>query len=426
MKKNNVRSIPNSLDVELREKELFNIQKTVDNIQRIAFVCEGAYRGGVERTLIEWIKTLPKEKYDVTLYLINVEGELLGEIPDFVHIEKIPELNEILNGDFRKRLKWVIQKKNIIVVIQFLISAMCHKYFHNRGVYYRKLVNFLPSINKKYDYVISYTMPDSICTSYVVERMGGRYKWMWSHIDVNFYKNNELKGMDKTFQAFDKIVNVGQDAKKSFETMFPKLKDKSVLIRNHLDVETILEKSLELCQENDRSVINLLTVGRISYQKGQDIAIDVAKKMSSKKIEFHWYFIGPKSDENYYNLLKRKVENEKLENRIFYLGQTDNPYKYMKSCDIYVQPSRFEGYCTTVTEAQILSKPIILTDVAGAKEQVDNGVTGFITRISADEIEKKLELLIADETMRKMSENAACKFKREMSGFEDVIETLKG
>lgn len=99
----------------------------------------------------------------------------------------------------------------------------------------------------------------------------------------------------------------------------------------------------------------------------------------------------------------------------------------MKSCDIYVQPSRFEGYCTTVTEAQILSKPIILTDVAGAKEQVDNGVTGFITRISADEIEKKLELLIADETMRKkMSENAACKFKREMSGFEDVIETLKG
>lgn len=269
-------------------------------------------------------------------------------------------------------------------------------------------------------------MPDSICVSYVADRMFGKYKWMWSHIDVNFYKNNELSGMGKTFQKFDKIVNVSEDAKKSFELMFPKLKEKSVVIRNYLNVKNILEKSLELCQEIDRNTKSILTVGRICDQKGQDIAIDVAKKMSCREIDFKWYFIGPKSDENYYNFLKRKVEKEKLENKIFYLGQTDNPYKYMKNCDIYVQPSRFEGYCTTVTEAQILSKPIILTNVAGAAEQIEDGITGFITEKSVDDIEKKLEILILDEPLRKkISENSAQESKNEMQGFEDVIRILK-
>ena len=122
----------------------------------------------------------------------------------------------------------------------------------------------------------------------------------------------------------------------------------------------------------------------------------------------------------------KKIKSENLESKILYLGQTDNPYKYMKNCDIYVQPSRFEGYCTTVTEAQILCKPIVVTDVAGAKEQVDDGITGFITKISADEIEKKLEQLILDELMRKrMSQKLSHEFKQKIQGFEEVIEILK-
>ena len=56
----------------------------------------------------------------------------------------------------------------------------------------------------------------------------------------------------------------------------------------------------------------------------------------------------------------------------------------MEQCDIYVQPSRFEGYCTTTNEARIIGCPIVMTNVSGASEQIENGKTGYI--VESDEL----------------------------------------
>ena len=356
---------------------------------------------------------------------MNKEGELLNEIPHFVNIKKIPDLTELLNGKCTKRLRWVFYNRNIIEGAKFLLALFFHKINHNRGTYYRRLINFLSDIRDQYDYVVSYTMPDSICVPYVAEKMHGKYKWMWCHIDVNFYKGHELDGMEVFFQKFDRIVNVSSDAKKAFEIKYPQVARKSCLIHNYLDAQNIVRLSLEPCNEMDEKVIKFLTVGRITYQKGQDIAIEVAKKMVSRKIQFKWYFLGPKSDAAYFISFIQRIKEENLEDKLIYLGQTDNPYKYMKKCDIYIQPSRFEGYCTTVTEAQILKKPVIMTDVAGAREQIKDGITGIITPASSDDIANNLERLVYDKDFREELAQNLDNDGLSIDKYEEVIQTLK-
>lgn len=383
--------------------------------------------GGVEKTLIEWIKTIPKDKYQITLYLINVEGELLSKVPDFVRIVKIPDLNEILNGNIVFRLKWMFHNKGFIDTLKFIRCCLIHKVNHIRGSYYDSIVDFLPNKQEQYDYVICYTMPDSICVSYTAKKISGRYRWMWSHVDINFYQNHELDGMQEFYNMFDKIVNVSEYAKKSFEERYPNLIPKSVLVKNYINVREIIEcSSLTPVNEFSTDDICLLTVGRVTYQKGQDIAIAAAKELVKQNVSIKWYFIGPKSDINFYDEISQFIKNEHLENIIIYLGTSDNPYSFMKKCDIYVQPSRYEGYCTTVTEAQILCKPIVMTDVAGAREQIENGKTGFITPISPIAIAEKIKYLIEHKDKRDEFEN---NLKEQLCmseiGFTDIIDNLK-
>lgn len=394
-------------------------------MKNIAFVCEGMYNGGVEKTLIEWLKTICPQKFNVTLYLMNIEGETLNKLPDYVNIKKIPELTDVSNGAYKNRLEWVFQNKGVIAGIKFFLCSVMHKINHNRGVYYRKMIKCLSDIDDVYDYAISYTMPDSICIPYTAEKIKAKYKWMWCHTDVRFYKGHELDGMEQSFKKFDKIVNVSNAAMQTFNKKYPALIKKSIMIKNYLNTQDIINMANMPCDEIDKNVLSILTVGRISPEKGQDIAIEVVKNLALKGIIFKWYFLGPKPDPDYYLSIMNSINKENLSDKIIYLGQSDNPYKYMKNCDIYIQPSRFEGYCTTVTEAQILHKPIIVTNVAGAKEQIENDVTGIISPISAEEIEKNIIKLINDRNlMATMSDNLQKKFNIDENNFEDVINTL--
>ena len=60
------------------------------------------------------------------------------------------------------------------------------------------------------------------------------------------------------------------------------------------------------------------------------------------------------------------------------LGKRSNPYPYIKACDIYVQPSRYEGKSVTVREAQMLYKPVVVTNYPTAPSQIEDSVDGVI------------------------------------------------
>ena len=114
----------------------------------------------------------------------------------------------------------------------------------------------------------------------------------------------------------------------------------------------------------------ILTVGRISEEKGQQVAIAALKLLLDRGYVLKWYFVG---DGDNRDCCEQLAEEYGIRDNVVFLGVQTNPYGYMKDCDVYVQPSRHEGYCTTVNEAKFLCKPIVCTDVSGSDEMIANG-----------------------------------------------------
>ena len=121
--------------------------------------------------------------------------------------------------------------------------------------------------------------------------------------------------------------------------------------------------------------IKLLTVGRFSYQKKMEEIPEICRRIRESGLNVKWYLIGFGKEEQ---LIRQKIREENMEKYVVILGKKENPYPYIKACDIYLQPSRYEGKAVTVREAQILNKPVIITNYATSNSQLQDGIDGVI------------------------------------------------
>lgn len=177
---------------------------------------------------------------------------------------------------------------------------------------------------------------------------------------------------------------------------------KSKVFYNYLDEEEIQSLARQEV-EIDRECLNIVTVARISYEKGIDLALESAKRLKEKGISFKWYVCG---DGVLYGEIKKQVSSERLDDCFILLGEKNNPYPYIKKCDIYVQPSRTEGFCTTTNEAKVLNKVIVTTDVGGMREQFVDRKTALITNINSQAIyEAIMELINSPKFANEIREN---------------------
>jgi glycosyltransferase involved in cell wall biosynthesis len=169
--------------------------------------------------------------------------------------------------------------------------------------------------------------------------------------------------------------------------------------------------SMELCQrmaneyrafEHTFDGLRLLSVGRLSKQKGFDLAVEIFERLQAKGYLLEWTIIGEGSERP---RLEQMIAERKLEG--FHLvGLKENPYPYFADCDIYVQPSRYEGYCITLAEARMFAKPSVVTDFAGAREQLKPDETGLIVDCAVSALEAAIQTLLDDPALRqKFSDN---------------------
>jgi glycosyltransferase involved in cell wall biosynthesis len=124
-----------------------------------------------------------------------------------------------------------------------------------------------------------------------------------------------------------------------------------------------------------------LSVGRFCEAKNYDNVPDICKRLVSalspqpSALSVRWYIIGYGGDEA---LIRQKIAEAGMEDHVIILGKQTNPYPYIKACDIYVQPSRYEGKSVTVREAQMLCKPVVVTNYPTASSQIKDSVDGKI------------------------------------------------
>ena len=186
-------------------------------------------------------------------------------------------------------------------------------------------------------------------------------------------------------------------AKEKLDKLLPQFKSKTETFKNIIPSRQIIKMAEEdKGFEDDFQGIRILTVGRLSKEKGQDLTIEVCARLKKEGYPIRWYCIGEgAAREEYEELIKLKG----LENDYILLGSQSNPYPYMKQCDIYVQSSRHEGYCITLAEAKCFASPIISTRVTGVDEHLTHEETGIITDFNEEEMFYSIKQLIDDEIL---------------------------
>lgn len=372
--------------------------------------------GGAERALIGLLHAFDYEKVEVDLFLNRHEGELMGDIPSEVNL--LPENSKYKS--LAEPIKSTIKRGEILVAFgrafgKFMAKIKSRGMHNNSGItgeYSNKYTKvFMPRINPKttYDLAISFMTPHY----FAAEKVSAKKRISWIHTDYSKI-SLDVKSQLKMWGKYDYIASISNDVGAQFTKIFPELKDKLVKIENIIP-EPLVRKQANAQIEPFEGEIKLLSIGRYSYAKNFENVPEICKIIREKGLNITWYIIGYG---DYEKLIRDAIISQNMQDYVIMLGKKDNPYPYVKSCDLYVQPSRFEGNCVSVREAQLLGKPVVITNYETAKSQLEDGVDGIIVPMDNDACAEGIaELLKNSAKMAELSEN--CK-KRDYTNRREV------
>jgi glycosyltransferase involved in cell wall biosynthesis len=359
--------------------------------------------GGIERSLINMLESFDYGRYNVDLLIFHHVGEFMSLIPKSVNL--LPQVVEYTV--FRKPVSLCMKEGQyslafIRVVSKYIakIKSMARNLEEGAGYIQMQLTQkyssfFLPKLDKEYDVAISYAWPHDI----IANKVKAKKKVAWVHTDYSKLEiDNELDL--KVWNQYDHIASVSDACSEAFLTTYPTLKNKVMVVENISSpnfIKKMAEEEIPLNKVKSET-FNLVSVGRLSYVKGFDLAIEALKLLHNKGLtNIKWYIIGYGG---YEKELKDLIFKHQLKDSFILLGKKTNPYPYMKNCDLYVQPSRYEGKAVTVTEAKILGKPILITNYPTASSQIENGVEGVICDLTVPGIAKGIEEFYHNQKMK--------------------------
>lgn len=376
--------------------------------------------GGAERALLGLLNAIDTNKVNVDLFINQHTGEFMKLIPEKINL--LPEISAY--SVIEKPLATAIKKGHWGIAIARLLAKVSHKFYSlplrhcvTPPLFFRKkqrrscddasifyyiakyTTPLLPSLKKygEYDFAISFLTPHNI----VKDKVNAKRKLAWIHTDYATISVNENQELP-IWNSYDNIVSISEDVTKSFIKTFPSLENKIIEIENILSPLFIRQQAdLFTPQEMQGEFVKICSIGRFCYAKNFESIPFIAQKLKEKGLKFKWYIIGFGDTSE----IVRNIEGTNTAGYVILLGKKENPYPYIASCDIYVQPSRYEGKSVTVREAQILCKPIIITNYPTASSQIKNGMDGIICRMNNDEIANAIYNLANDkEQQTKLTE----------------------
>lgn len=338
--------------------------------------------GGAEASLIGLLGAINYSRYDVDLFVYSHRGELMEMIPPKVHLlPEIPEYAQIERPmkDVCKAGYYRIVMARLRAKLQFARYRRKKKPTDGSAIFSyvsKNVTPLLPPINldKEYDLAISFLAPHEI----VLDKVRARKKVCWVHTDYSKIDVNEALEFP-VWNGYDRIAAVSDAVSEAFAARFPTLREKMVTTENILSPSLIRSQAEAFTTESEmpeeKGVTRLLSVGRFTAAKNYDNVPDICRQILQAGVFVKWYIIGYGGDEA---LIRQRIAQAGMEDNVILLGKRPNPYPYFKACDIYVQPSRYEGNAVTVREAQILGKPVVITDYPTAHDQITDGEDGII------------------------------------------------
>ena len=372
---------------------------------KIFFLVHSMNVGGVEKALLGLLSILPLNKFEVHVGLIKKRGGFMDMLPKNV---KVHEVNcyakywRLINDPPLQNIIQMIKSGKLVDALVHSLLYIHFKLTQNRYWFYKYILRKESMFPEEYDLAVSFAGPSQMMDFYICEKVKAKRRCGWIHFDVSKF------GIDKgltsqLYKKYDKIFIVSETGKKIFDRLFPQFANKTEVFHNVVSFEQVVSMA-ESGPTFDDSFIGkrILTVGRISEEKGQRVAIDALKILIDKGYYVKWYFVGEGKDLSY---CSSKAEDLGITDYAIFLGTQTNPYGYMKDCDIYMQPSRHEGFCISLAEALCFGNPIVATDFTGAREQLHHRENGIVTGMTAEEMAAGLEEILNNNCQECQAQN---------------------
>lgn len=357
--------------------------------------------GGAERALLGLLNAIDTNKVDVDLFINQHTGEFMKLIPEKINL--LPEISAY--SVVEKPITTAINKGHWAIALARLWAKVVHKcnsaiqpskqgkdgddasIFHYVAKYTTPLLPSLENLGK-YDLAISFLTPHNI----VKNKVKAKKKIAWIHTDYSTISVNVEQELP-IWNSFDKIVSISLEVAKTFIKTFPTLSGKIIEIENILSPSFIRQQAqLFTPQKIQEDCVKICSVGRFCYAKNFENIPHIAQKLKEKGLKFKWYIVG------FGDMVEtiKNIKKTNTEDCVILLGKKENPYPYIANCDIYAQPSRYEGKAVTVREAQILCKPVVITNYPTASSQVIDGEDGIICDIDNDSMADAIYNLVQD------------------------------
>lgn len=389
-------------------------------MKKILFVIDDMGSGGGEKSLSTLLQIIDKNEYSIDLLVFFPRGLFMKTIP--------PEVTIIDPGEDHKKFSLLLAKSVFAFLRSFKFNLIFARIMYaiiplfstksrrtQSQLIWKYLKKCFTSFDKKYDAAIGYLEGNS--NYFVADCVDAKTKIAYIHSD---YRKLEMDAeIDSNFFGkVDYIVAVSEECKHALQETFPQHAEKVRVVENITSPKTLAKMADEKVEDFDKKSGEkiLLTIGRIASPKGYDMAIDAAEILVKKGYNLKWFSIGKGELKNE---LEQKVKEKNLEETFIFLGEKANPYPYLANCDIYVQPSYFEGKSIAIDEAKCLAKPIVATKFTTVYDQLTDGETAVLAEMNAESIAEKIALLFDDENLAEtLSEN----LKKMKHGNEEEIQ----
>ena len=354
---------------------------------KILFVIDSLGCGGAEKSLVSLLPLLNKEKYDIHLWILHRGGVFENLVPGNVIIEKTPAYTD--NNWYKNHLA------QLRYSILFRWNSLIKKKEHRAETLWKCTGNLQEVPSEDFDVAIAYQQ--GLPTYLVASKVKARKKIAW--VNVNIFNAGYSAIFNSVFyDKMDYIVPVSKDLETILLDTYPQFSRKYVCIYDILNPELIRRNANEPIPEQElfNQSVTLVTVGRLAVQKNYLLAVEAAKILNEKGIDFRWFFVGEGSERPH---IEQKIVQYGLEQRVILLGLRTNPYPYMGHCTVYVQTSSYEGFGLTIAEAKILGKPVVSTDFDVVHDQIVHGQNGLIAEMTATSIAGHIIRMLTDKSL---------------------------
>lgn len=375
-------------------------------MKKVLFVINTMGCAGAEKALIELLKKFPPQQYEVSLFVLLGQGELIHQIP--AHVKMLNKNYcdiSVLSKEGKKQLrKRILTRmfshgsvfKNIPYLFQNLFSMIkCGKIYPDK-LLWKVMADGAWRTKEHYDLAVAYLEGGS--TYYVNQHVHADKKATFLHVDYSRAGYNR-KLDQECYLNYNRIFTVSDEVRESFLSEYPECEQKTEVFHNLINQEEIRHKAtLPGGFDDEYRGLRILTVGRLTAQKAYETAIDAMKLLKSKGIEARWYVLG---EGELRGKLEQQIAQNDLKDHFILLGVKENPYPYYAQTDLYVHATRFEGKSIAIQEAQTLGCTIVVSDCSGNREQVEDGIDGLMCELTPQGICQAIMRLEKNEELRK-------------------------